>query len=385
MMAPYDKIKVGLVGFGIGKVYAAALKSVPLYYPDMPPVELVGVATTSSEKAAQAVRRMGFEFGTTDYRQLLSNPEINTLLLAAPNRLHFSMLQAALETDKAILTDKPLTCTLDEAEQLIRQARQSGRNAQIMFELRYCPALQHAHHLIQEGRLGEIYSVRAEYFRSSYSNPAKPLRWKASAAQGGGVLNDLGSHMLDLIQWLIGLPVRVNGQMRTYVPLRPVNHSGKELERVETDDHSLVQLEFPGGSLGSLEVGRLVTGATNDARLAIYGSQASLRWSVMDGNYLYLAERENTTAMSGWQKIPTVQRYADADLPGADFTAGFMRYIIACLADFIRRSATGQGYDPDLLAGANVQAILEAVEHSARQSGWVEVSYPGLENRTEPG
>jgi predicted dehydrogenase len=379
-MPDISVFKVGLVGFGIGKNYSAALRSAPLYYPDLAPVELVGIATSHPERAEQAIKRMGFVFGTTDYHELLNRSDINTIVLAVPNADHFGMLQDALPSDKAILTDKPLTRTLMEANQLLQQARRLGRDAQVMFEMRYSPALQHARQVIGEGKLGEIYAVRGEYFRSSYSDPQKPLRWKASARHGGGALNDLGSHLIDVVGWLVGLPVRVNAQLRTFVPLRPAQVGDSTLAPVETDDHCLLQLEFVNGAIGSIETGRLITGAINDASLAIYGSRGSLRWNLMDGNYLYLTGNNPASGEAVWQKLPTVQRYPGADLPGADYPTGMMRTIIACCADFLRRSAAGQSYNPGLLAGANVQAVLEAAEGSTEQGKWVQINYPAPGN-----
>ena len=187
-----DSFRVGLVGFGMGKTYAAALKSVNLFYPNLPPVELYGVATSSIASTEKARQRFGFKLATTDYTQILDHGEINTVVLTVPNALHHSLLIQALPTNKFILTDKPLAANLDQALDIYENARALHRDAGILFEFRFSPAMQTAHQMIADGRLGEIYSFRAEYFRPSYVDPQRPLRWKASAAQGAGALGDLG-------------------------------------------------------------------------------------------------------------------------------------------------------------------------------------------------
>ena len=101
------------------------------------------------------------------------------------------MLIAALRTNKAIYADKPLANNLGEARQIMQAARETGHDAQMIFEVRYCPALQQARRLVEQGRLGRVYAFRSVYFRSSYAEPDRPLRWKGSLAHScGGVLID---------------------------------------------------------------------------------------------------------------------------------------------------------------------------------------------------
>ena len=131
------------------------------------------------------------------------------------------MLLAALPTSKAIYTDKPLANNLSEANEILALARTLGRDAQLSFTLRYCPAMQHARVLLQEGGLGNL-SFRLAYYRSSYRNPEKSLRWKADMVKsGGGVLSDLVPHLADLLIWLVGIPESVAAQTRTFIRERP--------------------------------------------------------------------------------------------------------------------------------------------------------------------
>ena len=380
-MANLDRIRVGLIGYGIGKVHVLALRNVNMYYEDLPPVELVAVATASEASGRQAIERFGFQRHTTNYHDLLASDDINTLVVAAPNYLHHEMLLAALQTDKAIYADKPLANTLAEARAIVAAARQHGHDAQMAFSLRYNPALRTARQLIQDGRLGAIYAFRARYFRSSYSDPEKPLRWKASMAQsGGGVLNDLVPHIADLVHWLIGVPSRLTAQVRTFIKERPVAKGKPEKVSIETDDHVIIQAELPGGAIGTIESGRLITGSVNDITLEIFGSEGSIRWNQMDTNYLYFAERAAHAASpplngpAGWLQIPTVQDYPDALLPGADVPLGATRFYIASLADFLRNTCQGRPYDPGLLQGLHAQAITEAALQAAHDHTWVDVA-----------
>lgn len=376
-MTHLEPIRVGLIGYGVGKVYAAALRNVALYYAGLPPVELVAVATSSEASGRLAVEQSGFERYTTDYRDVLASADINTLVIATPHYLHRDMLVAALSTDKAIYTDKPLANTLKEAQEIVAAAHAKGRDAQLSFTLRYCPAVQYAHTLLQDSFLGKIYAFRFAYFRSSYRNPEKPLRWKAEMAKsGGGVLSDLVPHLLDLLIWLIGMPEQVAAQTRIFIQERPATKGSSEKVPVETDDHVIIQAALPGGAIGTIEAGRLIAGAISNVAVEVYGSEGSLRWNLMDPNYLYLVDsrREGEQA---WQQIPTVQNYPNAIIPGADVPVGGMRFYIAAFAAFLRKTRAEQPYDPGLEQGLRVQEVIEMATQADRTGTWIARSMKG--------
>lgn len=366
-MTQPETLRAGLIGYGIGKVYAAALRSAELYYAGLPRVELAAVATASAARGRLAVEQAGFERSTTDYRELLASPDLDLVVIATPHYLHREMLLAALPTRMAIYADKPLANDLGEAREIVAAAKALGRDAQLSFPLRYCPAIQYAQALLQGGQLGDIYSFRLSHYRSSYRDPQKPLRWKAQMDKsGGGVLSDLVPHLADLLTWLVGMPERVAAQTRTFIQQRPKAAGSGESIQVETDDHVIIQAALPGGAIGTLEAGRLIAGAVSSVTVEIYGRGGSLRWNGMDPNYLYVADGEQ-----GWRQIPTVQSYPGALIPGADVPVGGMRYYIAACADFLTRTLADQPYDPGLAQGLRVQEVIAMAAQSAHAGEWV--------------
>jgi predicted dehydrogenase len=372
VMARSEVLRAGLVGYGIGKVYAAALRNVEMYYAGLPSVRLVAVATASDASGQLAIEQAGFERYTTDYRELLASEDLDLVVIATPNYLHHEMLLAALATNKAIYADKPLANNLREARDIVERARALGRDAQLSFTLRYCPAVRYARTLLREGRLGHIYSFRLSYYRSSYRNPEKPLRWKAEMAKsGGGVLNDLVPHLADLLIWLVGMPERVVAQTRTFIGERPAAKDSSERIHVETDDHVIIQAMLPGGSIGTIEAGRLIAGAINNVMVEVYGSDGSLRWDSMNPNYLYVADGTKASDDQSWRQIPTVQTYPGALIPGMDVAVGGMRFYIEACADFLAKTQNHQPYDPGLEQGVLVQEVIEMAIESAHSGRWV--------------
>jgi predicted dehydrogenase len=104
-----DRVRVGLIGYGVGKLHAAVLRNVGLYYQGLPPVDLVAIATATEASGQCAKEHFGFEWSTIDYKRLLEDININTLVIATSTDLHQVMLANALHSHKAIYMDKPLT------------------------------------------------------------------------------------------------------------------------------------------------------------------------------------------------------------------------------------------------------------------------------------
>jgi predicted dehydrogenase len=371
-MVQFDRIRVGLIGYGIGKTYAAALRDATMYYSNLPPVELVAVAVATEASGKRAVEQSGFARFTTDYRALLVSEDINTIIIATPNYLHREMLLAALATEKALYTDKPLANNLAQAREIVAVAREKRRDAQLSFTLRYLPAIQSMRRLLQAGRLGQIYSFRLAYYRASYRDPEKPLRWKARMAEsGGGVLNDLVPHLADLLIWLIGMPERITAQTRTFIEERPAATGSRERVRVETDDHVIIQASLTDGPIGTIESGRLIAGASSNIAVEIYGRDGSLRWNIMEPHSLYFADARKADSEQSWQRIAVAQDHEHALRPGVTIPVAGIPFDTVAFADFLHKTHTGQAYNPGLEQGLRVQEILEMAAASNRAGAWV--------------
>ena len=358
---------VGIVGYGIGKIYAAALSAVNSYYPDYPQIKLSGIATSSKESGEKAMRQFPFQYATQSYEDILNDPDTDAILLCTPNDLHAEMILAAMETDKAIFVDKPLTLNFEEAKRILKISKEKKKDCQLGFEFRYCPAIQKAKSLIEDGKLGKIYSYRINYFRPSGISDKKDLRWKGELARcGDGVINDYGPHIIDLAIWLTELPDRVTARRRIFTPERK---GAAGPIKVDTADHYLVLTEVEDGVMGSLETSRMITGSDNDINIEINGSTGALRWSFMQPNYLQFASSSAPYA-NAWVNLMTGQNYPGAVLPGKDAPVGMMRFYTACLADFIQHALSGENYASGILDGMMVQAFVEASTNAAFSGEW---------------
>lgn len=372
---------VGVVGYGfIGKMHTYAYKSIPVYY-DPPPadIRLVGVCTSREETAQRAVEHGGYEFGTTDYRELFERDDIQIINCCAPNNLHKDILLGALKAGKHIYCDKPLTMSLAEGREVIDAVGKTDMVHQMTFQYRFVPAMMRAKQLIDEGILGEPMSFRIAYLHSGYIDPGRPMSWRLDKKRGGGgALFDLGSHVLDLTRFLLGECREVSATTQTFIKRRPISKGSTELVDVEVDDLALVQMKMENGALGTVEASRIATGTNDDLRVEIHGREGAIRFSLMDANWLYVynnrLDGEPIGGLKGFNRIETVQRYPEPSaFPGPKFTVGWVRFHIASMYDFLSNVVKGESSPPTLYDGFKVQEVMEAALESAEKGRWVAV------------
>ena len=276
-----SELRVGIIGFGmIGKVHAFGYRTLPFYtHGLLIRPRVTHVATAHAETAAAAAELLGCR-GVTDWRQITENPEIDAVHICTPNREHLAPLLSAIGQNKHIYCDKPLTSSLDEALRVEEALGRTGAAGEplytkvgmMTFHLRFIPALILAKRLIGEGRLGRIFEYRAAYQHSSNAAPDVPYKWKFDA--GGGAILDLGSHLADLTDWLIGLPDEVCAESVIAYPDRFDPKTGKE-RAVLAEDAFTVQTRTADPKSGHVTRGlisgtKLATGSEDEMFLEIF-------------------------------------------------------------------------------------------------------------------
>lgn len=361
---------VGIVGFGfIGKVHAYGFRNLDLFYDPLPArCRLIGVCTSRPETADKACQTGGFEFGTTRFQDLLERDDIDIISIATPNSLHRDQVIAALQAGKHVYCDKPLTTSLEEARQILDAAQGHPQMRHAMaFHCRFAPAIMRAKALIDDGFLGQVYHFRAAYLHAGYTDPRRPRTWRT--AEGGGCLADLGSHIIDLMRYLLGEYEAVRGTLKTWVTQRPAPGDPSRMLPVPVDDYVCLQARMRSGAIGFLEASRFATGVEDHLEFIIHGQAGALKWHMMDPNYLY-AYRAGSDP-EGFTAIPTVQSYPPPSvLPSPKLPVGWMRLHLHSVFDFVRAIATGEPNTVTLYDGARAQAVDHAVRLSAETGAW---------------
>ena len=376
------KYKVGIVGFGsIGKVHAYGYSTLP-YYMDPAPLEgrITHVVCSRPETAERARRLVGADVASTDYRTVTENPDIDIVHICTPNHLHLAPLLSAMAAGKHIYCEKPIVDTLEEAEQVAAALPSYKGVSQMVFHHRFFPSTIRAKQLIEEGALGRILEFRGAYLHASHADPNLPMRWKASAAQGGGVIADLASHWLDLCEDMIGPFGSLSAATHSPYPTRRDPADPTKQIAVDAEDSVSMMIRLADrGTLGSLQVTKLANGTENEMTLEIYGTEGSLRFNGMDPHHVLFCDATAPTKPSGgrfgWTEINTGHRYESphTEFPASKSNIGWVRGHTACLANFLAAVAKGEPTTPDLARGVEIQRLIATIRNSAKSGTWVDV------------
>jgi len=375
-----NPLNIAMIGYGgIGRVHALAYRAIPFHY-GLPAgaVNIVGVATTRPETAWEAGQEIGCDVWTTDYRELLARDDVDVVDVCVPNRLHEEVVIAAAEAGKHIYCEKPLAMNVAEAQRMVAAVEKAGVNTQMTFNFRFFPAITRAKQLMDDGFVGRVFSFRGRYHRASYIDPNKPLSWRLNKEiAGGGALFDLGSHILDLLSYLLGDFGSIQATMDTLIRERPVSPGSSKTGEVDVDDIALLHARTAGGTLGTVEISRMGTGAANDLQFEIFGDKGAIRFNAADPSWLEVYDMRDDGAplggMRGFRKLETVQRHEGAKSPDWTMPPGFVRAHAECQYQFLKAINEGRSGSPTLADGLHVQAVMAAAEESAENGGWVNV------------
>ncbi|MHB9144446.1 MAG: Gfo/Idh/MocA family protein [Symbiobacteriia bacterium] len=394
-------IGFGLVGWGsIAKVHLLGLRSLPVLFPALPfDVGLRTAVTRDPAGKGEEARRAGFEQVTADALAAARAPELDVLDICTPNALHPAVARAGWEAGKFLHIEKPLAESLESARSMWDAWRAAGsgtagasamRPDQVAFTLRFLPAVARAADLLARGDLGPILSFRARISHGGYLNPQRPLTWRLDKGMsGGGALADLGIHLIDLVQFLLGDITEVAARTRTFVEQRPVAAGGDEMGPVTVDDWAEVRCTLATGAVGIIEATRAADGLEGTV-LEVFGRDGSLSIRTDMADYPQWFDRPSgqmhtrTPALDGPLTRALLQVYPPAKLTlgsFADTHAASLHWFLQRVQAFrgqpalsepaasLGDAAISARLTPGIPAALRAQAVLETAYSSAASGG----------------
>lgn len=382
------RLGVALVGHAfMGRAHSLAWQRAGQVFDGLPAVELVALCGRDREQTEAAARRFGFGEAASDWRALLERADVDVVDVCTPGSSHAEISIAALRAGKHVLCEKPLANSLEEARAMAAAADEAsagGVFAMAGFNYRRVPALAHARQIVAQGRLGVVRHVRAVYLQDWLVDPSFPLTWRLRREEAGsGALGDLGSHIVDLAQHLLGEPLaEVAGTQATFVPRRPLAASASGLAAsgasgpladVTVDDAVAFVGRFASGALGTFEASRMASGCKNALRIEVNGSLASVRFDIERLNELEICD--DLGPEGGFRRVLVTEPshpYLEAWWPPGH-VLGWEHTFVHEVADFASAIAASRQPQPSFANGAAVQAVLDAVARAAEQRAWVDV------------
>jgi predicted dehydrogenase len=375
------RIGVGMVGHAfMGAVHSHAWRTAHRFFdlPVTPELAVLGGRDLARTKAAAA--KFGWASVQTDWRELVNSPDVQIVDVCTPGDTHAEIAIAALEAGKHVLCEKPLANTVEEAEAMTaaaEAAKERGVRSMVAFNYRRVPAVAYARKLIEAGRLGEIRHVRALYLQDWLSDENAPMTWRLrKETAGSGALGDLGAHIVDATQYLVGdLLSGVSAITNTFVTKRP-DETGEKVDDVTVDDAAVFIGRFGNGALATYEATRFALGRKNGMSVEINGSLGSLRFEFESMNELWFFDGANGAEEGGFRRVLVTEPthpYVGAWWPPGHLL-GYEHTFTHEVVDFVRAIHTGIDPAPSFADGLQVQRVLGAVERSAENgSSWTEV------------
>ncbi|HWM04709.1 MAG TPA: Gfo/Idh/MocA family oxidoreductase, partial [Actinophytocola sp.] len=335
-------------------------------------------------KAAAA--KYGWASVQTDWHDVVTSDDVQLVDICTPGDTHAEIAIAALAAGKHVLCEKPLANTVAEAEEMAAAAAEAAANgirSMVAFNYRRVPAIAYARKLIEAGRLGTVRHVRAVYLQDWLSDEQAPMAWRLRKDKAGsGALGDLGAHIVDATQYLVGdLLTGVSAVTNTFVGKRPVEGGSGELDDVTVDDAALFLGRFAGGAVASYEATRFALGRKNAMRVEINGSLGSIAFDFESMNELSFFDGAEGGDAAGFRRVLVTEPthpYVGAWWPPGHLL-GYEHTFTHEVVDLVRAIADGVDPAPSFADGLQVQRVLEAVEASAaNSSAWTDIQTGGV-------
>ena len=217
--------------------------------------ELVAFLSREQARGEEYAARFGARRAHTEFSSFLADDEIDAVFLATPNGQHAAEAMRCARAGKHVLVEKPMATTVPDAAAMIEICREQGVRLSVGYQMRFHPAHAEAARLVHSGALGKIVSARAQLF---FRYPTPPPAWRRAAESAGWwALGDVGTHALDLLQWLLGEVQEVDAFLGSFRFGYP------------TEDTAALMLRFQSGAVASLDCS--TAAFAPESRLEVYG------------------------------------------------------------------------------------------------------------------
>ncbi|MBD3349993.1 MAG: hypothetical protein GF364_00725 [Candidatus Lokiarchaeota archaeon] len=270
-------LKAGLIGTGSSATnIAETIASLDI-------VEMVGIADVNVDGAKSLAEKYNVEYITKNYEELCKKDNIDFIIISTPHALHYKMAKCALENNKHVLTEKPITTKISHAEDLIKVAREKKLKLGVHFQCRFFGAVKKAEDMINSGVLGKILQVNVSVMWHRPHEYYDGSNWKGKwDLEGGSSLINQAIHPLDEMVHLVGEVKTLFGLM------------GVKYHNIETEDNTAAAFVFQNGAFGTLQTST-ATKAAFPAKLTIFGVEGGLE---IDGNILTYHKADGTSEVT---------------------------------------------------------------------------------------
>lgn len=382
------KIKTAIIGSGfMGGAHLEALQRIG-------GIEVVMISSDDERSGTTLADKFSVNTFSKNWKEAVTNPDVEVIHNCTPNHLHFEINKAAIENNKHIISEKPLTKSTSESLKLLSLLKKHRVVNAINFNYRFYPLIQHAKSMIESKEVGDIYLVHGNYLQDwlFYNTD---YNWRLESKLGGEsrAIADIGSHWCDMIQFLTGMKIKkvfadlITIHKTRIKPLQAVetfkgkespSSKGKQVS-ISTEDAGIVLFQFENGSRGVFTVSQVSAGRKNHFWLEVDGSKKSFSWNQENPNELWIGYREKPNeVLIKDPSLLSVEARKYAAYPGGH-PEGYPdgpKNLFSSVYSFIRSGKDPRNVKseyPTFLDGHIENRIVDAILKSNKLKKWVNV------------
>ena len=383
-----SSIGVAVIGAGMaGRAHAAGYRSASTVYGEgLPEVRLAAIADVNPAFAADTARRFGYERAEGGWEAVAAADDVDVVSVVVANPLHRQIVEGLLAAGKHVLCEKPMAPSVADAEAMVAAARASGRETGIGFVFRRSPAITAVRDQVASGVMGRPLHFNGHYWCDYGVDPRAPMSWRYKGGPGSGALSDIGSHLIDLAEFVCG-PIRsVRGaSLPTVIGERAlplgaaVGHAAAELsdvtEPVENEDVATFTASFASGAAGTFSASRVAYGLPNSLGFEVFTSSGAATFDLARAGEFGLVDATPAGPTQGYRQVlvgpahPYLTRGLPMDFPGVGYGQNDLFTFQA--RAFLEQVAGVEGL-PRLASfaeGLHNMRLLDAVVASAKAGG----------------
>jgi predicted dehydrogenase len=297
------KIKVAIFGTGfMGRTHLEALRR-------LGNIEVVAVAGSSKDRARKFADQVFIENAVGDFRELLSDPQIEAVHICTPNSLHFEQAMLSMSAGKHVICEKPLAASVEEGKKMLAMAREKNIVHGTVYNMRAYPQVQQMKQMRIAGMFGDIRIVQGTYSQDWLFHDTD-WNWRIESGKSR-TFADIGTHWCDMVEHITGLKITtLSANLTTFIKTRKKpkgsveTFQGKDLRpeeytevAIDTEDFSSMQFTMGAETLGCMTTSQVSVGRKGRLFIEIFGSKCSVSWDAERPEELWIGHRDRPSEL----------------------------------------------------------------------------------------
>lgn len=353
-----EQVQVGIVGtsWWADMMFLPSLTS-------HPGASVAAICGRNRERAQIMADKYDVPTIFTDYQEMIEKGDLNSLVVAAPDDLHYPITMAALDAGLHVLCEKPMASDAKQASVMLEKAEEAGVKHMILFTWRWMPHFQYLHDLTEEGYIGRPFHTHFSFLMGA--GRSGDFHWTNDRRRSNGILAGLGSHMIDMARWFLGDVANVRASLSAFV-------ERKGDDGFSANDSALLLLQFIDGAQATIQASSVaqVGDHSYEQHLNLFGEKGTLRTDV---NFSGVEDGAVIRGVRGdgepWQILPVPEAYwgeVDRSDFAKDLVPGVFQKQAAGARLFVDAILEDKPLSPSFYDGFKVQQVIDAALQSAK-------------------